>query len=317
MFNSAIIKDTTVFNQIYTLNNTLDNSHKGYLLGLGKYEFNGINGFGHGGFWGTVDVYFPKLKTSIVVYVLEKDKGFLITNIMEQMVKLMNDNLLLGERQSSVDLEKEKEDVNCAIASEQRPDKFAKDKEDIIAAVKAEVKAYFDQDFETLIKYWIQTPELLYVSNTSDHYYTITGCESFNKGIKGDFKKDINPNLEVNKTNFDILTDGKYAFLQFDVINKLTSGNKIKTDSSKSYAIMVKSDKVWKFIFMHQAKNTDFDPTVISAIRSLNWAAWTLGNELKDNDTALKIFNISENLDPDYEGTHYIKARLFENMKNN
>ena len=167
-----------------------------------------------------------------------------------------------------------------------------------------------------MIKYWIQTPEQLYVSYTRNHYYTIAGWESFDKGIKADFEKDVNPNLEVNKTNFDILTDGKNAFLTFDVISKLTSENGTKIDSAKCYAVMVKDDNVWKYIYMHQANNTDYDPTLMNAIRSLNWAAWTLGNELKDNDAALKILHISEKLDPEYEGTQYISARLFEKMQN-
>ena len=35
---------------------------------------------------------------------------------------------------------------------------------------------------------------------------------------------------------------------------------------------------------------------------------------MKDNDAALKILHISEELDPEYEGTHYISAKIFENM---
>ena len=62
-----------------------------YHLGLSEDEYNGIKGFGHGGFWGTVVMYFPKLKTSIAVFVLEKDKEFLTREILEKMVKLMND----------------------------------------------------------------------------------------------------------------------------------------------------------------------------------------------------------------------------------
>jgi len=91
LFNSNIVKDTAVFNQIFTKIITQDTVQHNYYLGLAKFDYQGIKGFGHWGFWGTVVVYFPKLKTSIAVYVLEKDKEFLTRDILEQMVKLMND----------------------------------------------------------------------------------------------------------------------------------------------------------------------------------------------------------------------------------
>ncbi len=205
----------------------------------------------------------------------------------------------------------------ASIASAQVPYEFEQDKEDIIAAVKGEVKAYFEQDYDTFINYWIQTPEQMYVSNTGGHYYTILGWKLFDKGIIGDFEKDINPNLVVNKTNFDILTDGNSAFLTFDVISKLKNENELKIDSVKCYSIMVKDDRAWKFIYMHQANNTDYDPALITTIQNLNWTAWTLAEKQKDYDSTFKILRISRKLDPDYEGTHYISARIFENINEN
>ncbi len=90
LFNLSIVRDSVVFKQIFTQ----DTLNESYYLGLAKYEYNGTEGFGHGGFWGTVVVFFPKLKASIAVYVLEKDKEFLTGEIMELMVKSMNNNII-------------------------------------------------------------------------------------------------------------------------------------------------------------------------------------------------------------------------------
>lgn len=89
LFNSNIIRDTTTLNLIFTKVNTQDTDQNNYLLGLEKFEYSGIRGFGHGGFWGTVVVYFPELDTSIAIFVLEKEKSSLNTNIMNQMVDIL------------------------------------------------------------------------------------------------------------------------------------------------------------------------------------------------------------------------------------
>jgi len=91
LFNSAIVKDTAVLKLFFKEISTQDSLPNQYHLGLSEDQYSGIEGYGHGGFWGTVVMYFPKLEASIAVYVLEKDKEFLTRDILEQMVKLMND----------------------------------------------------------------------------------------------------------------------------------------------------------------------------------------------------------------------------------
>ena len=93
LFNSNIIKDTDILNLIFTKINTQDTTENNYHLGLGEYEYSGIKGFGHDGFWGTSVVYFPKLETSIAVFVLEKEKSSLTSSIIERLV----DDLLIKQ----------------------------------------------------------------------------------------------------------------------------------------------------------------------------------------------------------------------------
>lgn len=59
---------------------------------MSEDEYNGIKGFGHEGFWGTVVMYFPKLKASIAVYVLEKDQESLARDVLEKMVEIVNED---------------------------------------------------------------------------------------------------------------------------------------------------------------------------------------------------------------------------------
>jgi len=174
-----------------------------------------------------------------------------------------------------------------------------------------------EQDYDTWEKYWIQKPEQVIVASNRNHSFTHVGWESLDKGVKAEFSSDAVPDIEINKTNFDIHMNGKYAFVMFDVIQKQTTGNRTQIDSLKTYAVMIKQDNIWKYISMHLVAEKNYDPTLINVIHSLNWASWVLGNELQDNDAALKILNISEELDPDYEKTHQISAVLYENIKNN
>ncbi len=89
LFNMKIVKNTSVLNQIFTHIVTQDTVQNHYHLGLSEYEYNGIKGFGHDGYWGTVAVYFPKLKTSIAVFVLEKEKSYLSRKIIEQIIDII------------------------------------------------------------------------------------------------------------------------------------------------------------------------------------------------------------------------------------
>ncbi|MFZ6053058.1 serine hydrolase domain-containing protein [Halocola ammonii] len=91
LFNNEIIKDTAVLNLIYTEIPTRDSEPSRYYFGLSSYSYDGLNAFGHGGFWGTRVLYFPELKTSIAVYVLERDKRGLINEILEEVIELLND----------------------------------------------------------------------------------------------------------------------------------------------------------------------------------------------------------------------------------
>ena len=91
LFNNEIIKDTTVLNLIYTAIPTNESEPANYYFGISSYEYRGLSAYGHGGFWGTRVVYFPELRTSIAVYVLEKDKQGLINEIVDKMIGLLNE----------------------------------------------------------------------------------------------------------------------------------------------------------------------------------------------------------------------------------
>jgi D-alanyl-D-alanine carboxypeptidase len=89
LFNHEIIKDTTVFNLIYTEVPTLDPEPSNYYFGLWSYEYQGFKAYGHSGFWGTIALYFPELNTSIAVYVLDRDKNAIRNGIIDQAINII------------------------------------------------------------------------------------------------------------------------------------------------------------------------------------------------------------------------------------
>jgi len=89
LFNANIIEDTNVLNLIFTEIQTKDSLQSNYYLGLSSDEYRGLKAYGHGGFWGTVVLYFPKLNTSISVFVLERDKRKLRKEIMDEFIEIL------------------------------------------------------------------------------------------------------------------------------------------------------------------------------------------------------------------------------------
>ena len=86
LFSNKIIKNVNTLNLISTPIQTKDGKDNKYGLGLSLGEVNGYTSYGHGGFWGTVVLYFPQLDTSIAVYILERDKGKLRKDVLEALV---------------------------------------------------------------------------------------------------------------------------------------------------------------------------------------------------------------------------------------
>ena len=91
LFNGRIVQDTAVLDLIYTEVPTADPEPANYYFGLSPFEVRGMTGYGHGGFWGTVAVYFPDLKTSVAVYTLERDMGMLRPALMDLLIGILMD----------------------------------------------------------------------------------------------------------------------------------------------------------------------------------------------------------------------------------
>ncbi|NNK80574.1 MAG: serine hydrolase [Flavobacteriales bacterium] len=82
LFHGDIIEDEEVLNSIYTDISTAEGRFSPYYLGLSEDSYQGMKGYGHGGFWGTVFLYFPDLDASVSVFVLERDKRKLRRDIL-------------------------------------------------------------------------------------------------------------------------------------------------------------------------------------------------------------------------------------------
>ncbi len=94
LFNKNIIQDEKIFDLIYSKINTKDGKNIKYFLGLSEGDTNGLTGYGHGGFWGTVVMYYPALDASISVFVLDRNERKLRKDILEAMVQQLSDQVL-------------------------------------------------------------------------------------------------------------------------------------------------------------------------------------------------------------------------------
>ncbi len=83
LFHHKIVTNPDVLNLLSNQIKTKDGKDNRYGLGLSLGNVKGLRTYGHGGFWGTVVLYFPDLDVSISVFVLERDKRKLRKDILE------------------------------------------------------------------------------------------------------------------------------------------------------------------------------------------------------------------------------------------
>jgi D-alanyl-D-alanine carboxypeptidase len=87
MFDNKEIRDL-----IFTEMPIVKAESQGYHFGLSRNDdIHGHIGYGHGGFWGTVVMYIPDMNTSIAVFVLERDKNALRGDILETVVRVLEE----------------------------------------------------------------------------------------------------------------------------------------------------------------------------------------------------------------------------------
>lgn len=73
LFTGQLFDKAETLDLIYTKIETQDAEPTNYHLGLAKEASNGLESWGHGGFWGTEVRYIPELDASVAVFVLERD----------------------------------------------------------------------------------------------------------------------------------------------------------------------------------------------------------------------------------------------------
>ncbi len=89
LFNHKVVENKDVFKLIYKKVKSKEHWVHSYYMGIYKEEFKYLKGFAHGGFWGTKVIYFPKIDTSIAVFILERDHDDLQNFIINRIVDLM------------------------------------------------------------------------------------------------------------------------------------------------------------------------------------------------------------------------------------
>ncbi len=89
LFNYKIIQDKKILDLIYTKVEVEKPWTHPYYMGIYEENYKELKGFGHGGFWGTKVIYFPKIDTSISIFVLERDKKDLQKIIIDKIVDII------------------------------------------------------------------------------------------------------------------------------------------------------------------------------------------------------------------------------------
>ncbi|RXQ92152.1 class A beta-lactamase-related serine hydrolase [Ancylomarina salipaludis] len=89
LHNQKIVKDPAVLDLIFTRIETMDSTGNNYCLGIQEYTVEGTKGFGHGGAWGTFNIYFPELNTTIALCPLEAEKRNLNGDVIAEIINLL------------------------------------------------------------------------------------------------------------------------------------------------------------------------------------------------------------------------------------
>ncbi|HNR56131.1 MAG TPA: serine hydrolase domain-containing protein, partial [Flavobacteriales bacterium] len=72
LFTGQVVRDKATLASIHTTVITQDSVQDGYQLGVTPEKVLGLQGYGHGGFWGSKALYFPDLNATLAVAVLER-----------------------------------------------------------------------------------------------------------------------------------------------------------------------------------------------------------------------------------------------------
>ena len=72
LFTGQVVRDKPTLASIPTTVITQDSVQDGYQLGVTPEKVLGLQGYGHGGFWGSKALYFPDLNATLAVAVLER-----------------------------------------------------------------------------------------------------------------------------------------------------------------------------------------------------------------------------------------------------
>ncbi len=90
-FNGNIVENDSIRNLIFTYIPTKETEQYPYYLGLSEDTYHGMKAYGHGGFWGTIMLYFPSINTSISVYILDREERKLRRNVLDAISKIIFD----------------------------------------------------------------------------------------------------------------------------------------------------------------------------------------------------------------------------------
>lgn len=85
LFEGKIIRDPKLLSRLYTP--VMSKTPTNYCLGLRSLTIAGLTGYYHGGFWGTDAIYFPELKTTIVIVITERAEKNISADICKAIVE--------------------------------------------------------------------------------------------------------------------------------------------------------------------------------------------------------------------------------------
>jgi len=93
LFTGKIIRDKQLLNQMHRF--VLPEEESVYCLGIRKINFNDLEAYYHGGFWGTDVMYVPELNTSISIFTLVRDKRDINIEINKSILEKLKKQIMV------------------------------------------------------------------------------------------------------------------------------------------------------------------------------------------------------------------------------
>ncbi len=89
VFNNKVFENQKTLELLFTEVGAKQPRDWDYHLGIAPIDIDGVKGYGHNGYWGTIVNHFPELNATISVFVLDRDKRVLRIDLSKAFIEVL------------------------------------------------------------------------------------------------------------------------------------------------------------------------------------------------------------------------------------